>query len=108
VFAHDLRPGIHPSMLGADGRRRAEPEPEAVARCRIFRDEGRRRAMAGEGEGAVFGGAGLSLSEAYVHPSLPITYTVPSLWARLAPLLRGAGGFCADSRPRAVTVGGCG
>jgi hypothetical protein len=50
--------------------------------------------------GAVFGGAGLSLAEAYAHPSLPIARTLPSLRARLPPLARGAADFPAASRTR--------
>src|SRR5919107_1256525 len=39
VFEADLRPGIHLSMLGADGPGKAEAEVEAVTRCELFCDE---------------------------------------------------------------------
>src|SRR5205085_4079613 len=39
VTESSLRPGVHLSMLGADGPGKAEAEPAAVARCRLFRDE---------------------------------------------------------------------
>src|SRR5436190_4107260 len=34
-----LQPGIHLNMLGADGPGKAEAEPQAVAKCRLFCDE---------------------------------------------------------------------
>src|SRR5256714_3559046 len=35
----DVRPGLHLSMLGADGPGKAEAEPDAVASCQLFCDE---------------------------------------------------------------------
>jgi ornithine cyclodeaminase/alanine dehydrogenase-like protein (mu-crystallin family) len=43
-----LRPGLHLSMLGADGPGKAEAEPEAVARCRLFCDEWDQASHGGE------------------------------------------------------------
>src|SRR4051812_45840654 len=39
VGVGDLRPGLHLSMLGADGPGKEEAEVEAVARCALFCDE---------------------------------------------------------------------
>jgi ornithine cyclodeaminase/alanine dehydrogenase-like protein (mu-crystallin family) len=49
----DLRPGLHLSMLGADGPGKAEAEPEAVAGCRLFCDEWEQASHGGELAGAV-------------------------------------------------------
>jgi alanine dehydrogenase len=49
----DLRPGLHLSMLGADGPGKAEAEVNAVARCALFCDEWRQASHGGELTGAV-------------------------------------------------------
>jgi len=56
VGTADLRPGLHLSMLGADGPGKAEAEPEAVARCRLFCDEWAQASHGGELTGAVEAG----------------------------------------------------
>jgi ornithine cyclodeaminase/alanine dehydrogenase-like protein (mu-crystallin family) len=43
-----LRPGTHFNMLGADGPGKAEAEPGAVAKCRLFCDEWNQAAHGGE------------------------------------------------------------
>jgi alanine dehydrogenase len=43
-----LRPGLHLNMLGADGPGKAEAEPQAVARCRLFCDEWTQASHGGE------------------------------------------------------------
>jgi ornithine cyclodeaminase/alanine dehydrogenase-like protein (mu-crystallin family) len=43
-----LRPGAHFNMLGADGPGKAEAEPSAVARCRLFCDEWAQASHGGE------------------------------------------------------------
>jgi alanine dehydrogenase len=43
-----LRPGLHLNMLGADGPGKAEAEPRAVARCRLFCDEWSQASHGGE------------------------------------------------------------
>lgn len=48
VTRADLRPGLHLSMLGADGPGKAEAEPEAVAACRLFCDEWHQASHGGE------------------------------------------------------------
>ena len=48
-----LRPGLHLSMLGADGPGKAEAEPAAVARCELFCDEWAQASHGGELTGAV-------------------------------------------------------
>ena len=53
VRARDLRPGMHLSMLGADGPGKAEAEPEAVARAQLFCDEWTQASHGGELTGAV-------------------------------------------------------
>jgi alanine dehydrogenase len=53
VRTGDLRPGLHLSMLGADGPGKAEAEVEAVARCELFCDEWEQAAHGGELTGAV-------------------------------------------------------
>jgi alanine dehydrogenase len=56
VFEHDLRPGLHLNMLGADGPGKAEAVPEAVARCNLFCDEWTQASHGGELTGAVEAG----------------------------------------------------
>src|SRR5262245_26744118 len=56
VRAGDLWPGVHLSMLGADGPGKAEAEPEAVARCQLFCDEWAQASHGGELTGAVEAG----------------------------------------------------
>ena len=51
-----LRPGLHLSMLGADGPGKAEAEPAAVARCELFCDEWAQASHGGELTGAVEAG----------------------------------------------------
>ena len=53
VRERDLRPGMHLSMLGADGPGKAEAEPAAVARCELFCDEWEQASHGGELTGAV-------------------------------------------------------
>lgn len=48
VTQGSLRPGMHLSMLGADGPGKAEAEPEAVAHCRLFCDEWNQASHGGE------------------------------------------------------------
>jgi alanine dehydrogenase len=43
-----LRPGAHFNMLGADGPGKAEAEPAAVAKCRLFCDEWAQASHGGE------------------------------------------------------------
>lgn len=52
----DIRPGLHLSMLGADGPGKAEAEPGAVAACELFCDEWEQAAHGGELTGAVAAG----------------------------------------------------
>jgi alanine dehydrogenase len=52
----DLRPGLHLSVLGADGAGKAEVEVEAVARCTLFCDEWEQASHGGELTGAVEAG----------------------------------------------------
>ncbi len=56
VTEADLRPGIHLSMLGADGPGKAEAEVEAVAGCTLFCDEWTQASHGGELTGAVEAG----------------------------------------------------
>jgi alanine dehydrogenase len=56
VRVGDLRPGLHLNMLGADGSGKAEAEPEAVARCRLFCDEWEQASHGGELTGAIEAG----------------------------------------------------
>ena len=51
-----LRPGAHFNMLGADGPGKAEAEPAAVARCRLFCDEWNQASHGGELTPAVAAG----------------------------------------------------
>jgi alanine dehydrogenase len=54
--AADLRPGMHLSMLGADGPGKAEAELDAVTRCRLFCDEWTQASHGGELRGAAEAG----------------------------------------------------
>ena len=56
ICASDLRPGLHLSMLGADGPGKAEAEIEAVERCKLFCDEWEQASHGGELTGAVDAG----------------------------------------------------
>src|SRR5439155_18907311 len=53
VTESSLREGGHLSMLGADGPGKAEAEPAAVARCRLFCDEWTQASHGGELTAAV-------------------------------------------------------
>lgn len=56
VHAGDLRPGLHLSMLGADGPGKAEADVDAVERCTLFCDEWAQASHGGELTGAVAAG----------------------------------------------------
>jgi len=56
VLESDLRPGLHLSMLGADGPGKAEAQVEAVARAKLFCDEWEQASHGGELTGAVAAG----------------------------------------------------
>jgi alanine dehydrogenase len=56
VFASDLRPGLHLTMLGADGPGKAEAEVDAVLGCTLFCDEWAQASHGGELTGAVEAG----------------------------------------------------
>lgn len=56
VGVADLRPGLHLSMLGADGPGKAEADVEAVARCTVFCDDWKQALHGGELTGAVESG----------------------------------------------------
>ncbi len=56
VHSHDLRPGLHLNMLGADGPGKAEAETAAVARAELFCDEWEQASHGGELTGAVEAG----------------------------------------------------
>jgi ornithine cyclodeaminase/alanine dehydrogenase-like protein (mu-crystallin family) len=56
VHRGDLRPGLHLSMLGADGSGKAEADPDAVAGCELFCDEWEQASHGGELTGAVAAG----------------------------------------------------
>jgi len=56
VLAGDLRPGLHLSMLGADGPRKAEAELEVIERSSVFCDEWAQASHGGELTGAVEAG----------------------------------------------------
>jgi ornithine cyclodeaminase/alanine dehydrogenase-like protein (mu-crystallin family) len=53
ILAAGLRPGQHIAVLGADAHGKAEVEPSAVARCRLFCDEWEQAASGGELSGPV-------------------------------------------------------
>ena len=57
ILASDVRPGQHLAVLGADARGKAEVEPAALERCRLFCDEWEQAASGGELAGAVEAGA---------------------------------------------------
>jgi alanine dehydrogenase len=57
ITAADLRPGQHLAVLGADAPGKAEVEPGALARCRLFCDEWEQASKGGELAGAVAGGS---------------------------------------------------
>jgi alanine dehydrogenase len=48
IHRADLRPGLHLSMLGADGPGKAEAEPDAVTQCVLFCDEWEQASHGGE------------------------------------------------------------
>lgn len=56
IEAGDLRPGLHLTMLGADGPGKAEATPAAVASCALFCDEWAQAVHGGELTGAVQAG----------------------------------------------------
>jgi alanine dehydrogenase len=56
VFVQDLHPGVHLTMLGADGPGKAEAEVEAVTRAELFCDEWEQATHGGELSGAVEAG----------------------------------------------------
>ncbi len=56
VLASDLRPGQHIAALGADAHGKAEIEPAAIERCRLFCDEWEQAAGGGELSGAASAG----------------------------------------------------
>ncbi len=56
VLASDLRPGLHLTMLGADGPGKAEAEVDAVMGCSLFCDEWAQASHGGELMGAVEAG----------------------------------------------------
>lgn len=56
VHASDLRPGMHLSMLGADGPGKAEADVDAVTACTLFCDEWEQASHGGELTGAVEAG----------------------------------------------------
>jgi len=53
VTAADLHPGLHLTLLGADGPGKAEATPEVVARCRLFCDDWAQASHGGELTGPV-------------------------------------------------------
>jgi alanine dehydrogenase len=56
VFERDLRPGLHLTMLGADGPGKAEAEVEAVAKAELYCDDWEQASHGGELTGAVAAG----------------------------------------------------
>ena len=52
LFAHDLRPGLHLNMLGADGPGKAEADLDALTGCRLFCDDWEQASHGGELTGA--------------------------------------------------------
>jgi len=56
LLASDLRPGQHIAVLGADAHGKAEVEPAAIDRCRVFCDEWEQAAAGGELAGSVSAG----------------------------------------------------
>jgi alanine dehydrogenase len=57
ILESDLREGQHLAVLGADAHGKAEVEPAAIARCRVFCDEWEQAAGGGELAGPVSEGA---------------------------------------------------
>jgi ornithine cyclodeaminase/alanine dehydrogenase-like protein (mu-crystallin family) len=53
IFASELRPGQHLGVLGADAHGKAEVEPAAIERCRLFCDEWEQASGGGELAGPV-------------------------------------------------------
>jgi alanine dehydrogenase len=53
ILESDLRKGQHLAVLGADAHGKAEAEPKAIARCRLFCDEWEQAAAGGELAGPV-------------------------------------------------------
>jgi alanine dehydrogenase len=53
ILDSDLREGQHIAVLGADAHGKAEVEPEAIARCRVFCDEWEQASGGGELAGPV-------------------------------------------------------
>jgi len=53
ILEGDLRPGQHLAVLGADAHGKAELEPAALARCRLFCDEWEQASGGGELSGPV-------------------------------------------------------
>jgi ornithine cyclodeaminase/alanine dehydrogenase-like protein (mu-crystallin family) len=53
ITADRLRPGVHLAVLGADGHGKAEVEPSAIARCRLFCDQWEQASTGGELAGPV-------------------------------------------------------
>lgn len=56
VFSSDLKSGQHVAVLGADAGGKAEVEPSALARCRLFCDEWAQASAGGELSGGVSAG----------------------------------------------------
>jgi alanine dehydrogenase len=56
IASSDLRPGQHLAALGADAHGKAELEPEALQRCRLFCDDWAQASTGGELSGAVSAG----------------------------------------------------
>jgi alanine dehydrogenase len=56
IYDADLRPGQHLAVLGADAHGKAEVEPPAIGRCRLFCDEWEQAAGGGELAGPVAAG----------------------------------------------------
>ena len=56
ILASDLRDGQHLAVLGADAHGKAEVEPEALERCRLFCDEWEQASGGGELAGPVAAG----------------------------------------------------
>jgi ornithine cyclodeaminase/alanine dehydrogenase-like protein (mu-crystallin family) len=56
LLASDLRPAQHIAVLGADAHGKAEVEPAAIGRCRVFCDEWEQAAGGGELAGPVSAG----------------------------------------------------
>ncbi len=57
IGAGDLRPGQHLVVMGADAHGKAEVDPDALTRCRLFCDEWAQASAGGELAGVVESGA---------------------------------------------------